>query len=114
MIRCITRNYPFGFKHQFHLNTISDALSSNLWYPHVLFFCILKECKPKQWRQTIERRRDTLSIKEVREDDIGNYTCELQFANFVVRRTTELSVTGKGKKKKKHFILSSMLPIHSL
>ncbi|XP_070711735.1 interleukin-1 receptor accessory protein-like 1 [Pempheris klunzingeri] len=51
-----------------------------------------KECKPKQWRQTIERRRDTLSIKEVREDDNGNYTCELQFGNFVVRRTTELSV----------------------
>lgn len=55
----------------------------------------MKECKPKQWRQTIERRRDILSIKEVREDDIGNYTCELQFGNFVVRRTTELSVTGK-------------------
>ncbi|KAA8579589.1 hypothetical protein FQN60_006682 [Etheostoma spectabile] len=58
--------------------------------PEVVWY---KECKPKQWRQTIERRRDTLSIKEVREDDIGNYTCELQFGNFVVRRTTELSVT---------------------
>ncbi|KAM4601747.1 interleukin-1 receptor accessory protein-like 1 [Polymixia lowei] len=56
-----------------------------LWY---------KECKPKQWRQTIVRRRDTLSIKEVREDDIGNYTCELQFGSFLVRRTTELSVTA--------------------
>uniref|UniRef100_A0A8C7G457 Interleukin 1 receptor accessory protein like 1 n=1 Tax=Oncorhynchus kisutch TaxID=8019 RepID=A0A8C7G457_ONCKI len=54
-----------------------------------------KECKPKQWRQSIVRRRDTLSIREVREDDIGNYTCELQFGSFVVRRTTELSVTGK-------------------
>ncbi|KAI4831788.1 hypothetical protein KUCAC02_001310 [Chaenocephalus aceratus] len=53
-----------------------------------------KECKPKQWRQTIERKRDTLSIKDVREDDIGNYTCELEFGNFLVRRTTELSVTG--------------------
>lgn len=65
----------------------------------MLFFSVfqIKECKPKQWRQTIERRRDTLSIKEVREDDIGNYTCELQFGNFVVRRTTELSVTGKNK-----------------
>uniref|UniRef100_A0A4W5JM29 Ig-like domain-containing protein n=1 Tax=Hucho hucho TaxID=62062 RepID=A0A4W5JM29_9TELE len=52
-----------------------------------------KECKPKQWRQSIVRRRDTLSIREVREDDIGNYTCELQFGSFVVRRTTELSVT---------------------
>ncbi|TWW64148.1 Interleukin-1 receptor accessory protein-like 1 [Takifugu flavidus] len=60
--------------------------------PEIVWY---KECKPKQWRQTIERRRDTLSIKEVREDDIGNYTCELLFGNFVVRRTTELSVTGK-------------------
>lgn len=33
----------------------------------------------------------------MREDDIGNYTCELPFGNFVVRRTTELSVTGKAK-----------------
>lgn len=54
-----------------------------------------QECKPKQWRQTIERKKDILSIKEVREDDIGNYTCEVPFGNFVVRRTTELSVTGK-------------------
>ncbi|CAB1446542.1 unnamed protein product [Pleuronectes platessa] len=59
--------------------------------PEIVWY---KECKPKQWRQTIERRRDTLSIKEVREDDIGNYTCELQLGNFVVRRTTELSVTA--------------------
>lgn len=58
---------------------------------------LVQECKPKQWRQTIERRRDTLSIKEVREDDFGNYTCELQFGSFVVRRTTELSVTGTEK-----------------
>ena len=36
-------------------------------------------------------------MKEVREDDIGNYTCELQFGSFLVRRTTELSVTGKNK-----------------
>jgi hypothetical protein len=40
------------------------------------------------------RTRDTLSIQEVLEDDIGNYTCELQFGSFLVRRTTELSVTG--------------------
>ncbi|KAM6893720.1 interleukin-1 receptor accessory protein-like 1 isoform 2-T2 [Xenentodon cancila] len=59
--------------------------------PEIVWY---KECKPKQWRQTIERRRDILSIKEVREDDIGNYTCELPFGNFVVRRTTELSVTA--------------------
>lgn len=55
----------------------------------------VKECQPKQWRDSIERRRDTLAIREVQEDDIGNYTCELQFGNFLVRRTTELSVTGK-------------------
>ncbi|KAL6461790.1 hypothetical protein MHYP_G00299350 [Metynnis hypsauchen] len=60
--------------------------------PEIVWY---KECKPKQWRQSIVRKRDTLSIKEVREDDIGNYTCELKFGNFVVRRTTELSVTGK-------------------
>uniref|UniRef100_A0A672LSB5 Interleukin 1 receptor accessory protein-like 1b n=1 Tax=Sinocyclocheilus grahami TaxID=75366 RepID=A0A672LSB5_SINGR len=54
-----------------------------------------KECRPKQWRQSIVRKVDVLSIKDVREDDIGNYTCELQFGSFVVRRTTELSVTGK-------------------
>uniref|UniRef100_A0A673KLC0 Interleukin 1 receptor accessory protein-like 1b n=1 Tax=Sinocyclocheilus rhinocerous TaxID=307959 RepID=A0A673KLC0_9TELE len=54
-----------------------------------------KECRPKQWRQSIVRKADVLSIRDVREDDIGNYTCELQFGSFVVRRTTELSVTGK-------------------
>ncbi|XP_071018065.1 interleukin-1 receptor accessory protein-like 1 [Oncorhynchus clarkii lewisi] len=59
--------------------------------PEIVWY---KECKPKQWRQSIVRRRDTLSIREVREDDIGNYTCELQFGSFVVRRTTELSVTA--------------------
>uniref|UniRef100_H3DAM9 Interleukin 1 receptor accessory protein-like 1b n=1 Tax=Tetraodon nigroviridis TaxID=99883 RepID=H3DAM9_TETNG len=64
--------------------------------PEIVWY---KECKPKQWRQTIERRRDTLSIKEVGEDDIGNYTCELQFGNFVVRRTTELSVTAPASEK---------------
>ncbi|XP_006639241.1 interleukin-1 receptor accessory protein-like 1-A isoform X2 [Lepisosteus oculatus] len=59
--------------------------------PNIVWY---KECKPKQWRQSIVRRRDTLIIREVREDDIGNYTCELQFGNFVVRRTTELTVTA--------------------
>lgn len=55
----------------------------------------MQECRPKQWRQSIVRKADVLSIRDVREDDIGNYTCELQFGSFVVRRTTELSVTGK-------------------
>lgn len=39
-------------------------------------------------------KKDTLIIREVREDDIGNYTCELKYGYFVVRRTTELTVTG--------------------
>lgn len=70
--------------------------NTNMFCPFDIYFLLLtKECKQKQWRQTVERRRDILSIKEVREDDIGNYTCELPFGNFVVRRTTELSVTGK-------------------
>ncbi|MGH0126507.1 UNVERIFIED_CONTAM: hypothetical protein FKN15_028878 [Acipenser sinensis] len=59
--------------------------------PNIVWY---KECKPKVWRQTVVRRKDTLIIREVREDDIGNYTCELQFGNFAVRRTTELTVTG--------------------
>ncbi|XP_075907365.1 interleukin-1 receptor accessory protein-like 1 isoform X2 [Nelusetta ayraudi] len=59
--------------------------------PQIVWY---KECQPKQWRDSIERRRDTLAIREVQEDDIGNYTCELQFGNFLVRRTTELSVTA--------------------
>uniref|UniRef100_A0AAZ3SSH6 Interleukin 1 receptor accessory protein-like 1 n=1 Tax=Oncorhynchus tshawytscha TaxID=74940 RepID=A0AAZ3SSH6_ONCTS len=36
----------------------------------------------------------TLSIREVKEDDIGNYTCEVTFGGFVVHRTTELTVTA--------------------
>lgn len=54
-----------------------------------------QECRPKQWRASIIQRRDILSIQDVKEDDIGNYTCEVQFGGFVVRRTTELTVTGK-------------------
>ncbi|XP_060909305.1 interleukin-1 receptor accessory protein-like 1-A isoform X1 [Labrus bergylta] len=53
-----------------------------------------KECRPKQWRASIILKRDILSIQEVKEDDIGNYTCEVQFGGFVVRRTTELTVTA--------------------
>ncbi|XP_046696343.1 interleukin-1 receptor accessory protein-like 1-B [Silurus meridionalis] len=59
--------------------------------PQIVWY---KECKPKQWRQSIVKRKDMLSIKDVREDDIGNYTCELTFGSFQVRRTTELSVTA--------------------
>lgn len=60
-----------------------------------LSFSNVQECRPKQWRASIIQKRDILSIQEVKEDDIGNYTCEVQFGGFVVRRTTELTVTGK-------------------
>uniref|UniRef100_A0A3B4G886 Interleukin 1 receptor accessory protein like 1 n=1 Tax=Pundamilia nyererei TaxID=303518 RepID=A0A3B4G886_9CICH len=59
--------------------------------PDITWF---KECRPKQWRASIIQKRDILSIQEVTEDDIGNYTCEVQFGGFVVRRTTELTVTA--------------------
>ncbi|XP_029315275.1 interleukin-1 receptor accessory protein-like 1-A isoform X2 [Cottoperca gobio] len=59
--------------------------------PDITWF---KECRPKQWRASIIQKRDILSIQEVKEDDIGNYTCEVQFGDFVVRRTTELTVTA--------------------
>uniref|UniRef100_A0A8C6S2I4 Interleukin-1 receptor accessory protein-like 1 n=1 Tax=Neogobius melanostomus TaxID=47308 RepID=A0A8C6S2I4_9GOBI len=52
-----------------------------------------KECRLQQWRPTIETK-DFLNIREVREEDTGNYTCELQLGSFVVRKTTELSVTA--------------------
>ncbi|XP_022521332.2 interleukin-1 receptor accessory protein-like 1-A isoform X2 [Astyanax mexicanus] len=53
-----------------------------------------KECSVWQWRETILQSADTLSIQEVTEDDIGNYTCEIPFGGFLVRRTTSLSVTA--------------------
>ncbi|KAM9804429.1 interleukin-1 receptor accessory protein-like 1-A [Neosynchiropus ocellatus] len=53
-----------------------------------------KECHPKQWRASVIQKRDILSFQEVKEDDIGNYTCEIQFGGFLVRRTTELTVTA--------------------
>ncbi|CAM2096787.1 unnamed protein product [Caretta caretta] len=59
--------------------------------PEILWY---KECKAKTWRPSIVFKKDTLIIREVREDDIGNYTCELKYGIFVVRRTTELTVTA--------------------
>ncbi|XP_077081283.1 interleukin-1 receptor accessory protein-like 1-B isoform X3 [Siphateles boraxobius] len=59
--------------------------------PEIIWY---KECRAKQWRPSVVRKADVLSIRDVREDDIGNYTCELQFGSFVVRRTTDLSVTA--------------------
>ncbi|XP_017682652.1 PREDICTED: interleukin-1 receptor accessory protein-like 1 isoform X1 [Lepidothrix coronata] len=59
--------------------------------PEILWY---KECKSKTWRSSIVFKKDALVIREVREDDIGNYTCELKYGFFVVRRTTELTVTA--------------------
>ncbi|KAK7882402.1 hypothetical protein WMY93_028576 [Mugilogobius chulae] len=53
-----------------------------------------KECRPKQWRASIIYKGSNLTFEEVTEDDIGNYTCEVQFGGFLVRRTTELIVTA--------------------
>lgn len=68
----------------------------------------VQECHPKQWRSTIVQKRDILSIQEVKEDDIGNYTCEVQFGGYVVRRTTELTVTGKSLGVKKNYYKTGM------
>ncbi|XP_060944958.1 interleukin-1 receptor accessory protein-like 1-A [Limanda limanda] len=59
--------------------------------PDIIWY---KECRPKQWRASIIQKRDILTFQDVKEDDIGNYTCEIQFGGFVVRRTTELTVTA--------------------
>lgn len=42
------------------------------------------------------QKENTLSIEDVQEEDGGNYTCELKFEGKLIRRTTELIVTGKG------------------
>uniref|UniRef100_A0A673KVJ6 Interleukin 1 receptor accessory protein-like 1a n=1 Tax=Sinocyclocheilus rhinocerous TaxID=307959 RepID=A0A673KVJ6_9TELE len=59
--------------------------------PQIMWY---KECNVQQWRSSVLQTADMLSIQEVREDDIGNYTCELVFGGFLVRRTTYLSVTA--------------------
>ncbi|XP_072901733.1 interleukin-1 receptor accessory protein-like 1 isoform X2 [Hemitrygon akajei] len=53
-----------------------------------------KECKSMAWRPSVVQKGDNLLIREVTEDDVGNYTCELKFGSFLVRRTTELAVTA--------------------
>ncbi|XP_078265276.1 interleukin-1 receptor accessory protein-like 1-B isoform X2 [Rhinoraja longicauda] len=64
---------------------ILPGSESVVWY---------KECQSKIWRQNVVQKGDTLLLREVTEEDVGNYTCEVKFGNFVVRRTTELSVTA--------------------
>lgn len=55
----------------------------------------LQECKPKVWRSIIIQKGNALLIQEVQEEDGGNYTCELKYEGKLVRRTTELKVTGR-------------------
>lgn len=69
---------------------IQDFLTSYR-EPEILWY---KECQVTTWRPSILFKKDTLVIREVREDDIGNYTCELKYGLFSVRRTTELTVTA--------------------
>lgn len=95
-----TSHFQSIYEYVGSIKFVCRAIMYDIFYITVfLSVCLIshiqKECKPKQWRQSIVRRKDMLSIKEVREDDIGNYTCELTFGTFLVRRTTELSVTGK-------------------
>ncbi|KAL6091308.1 hypothetical protein STEG23_019524, partial [Scotinomys teguina] len=63
----------------------SDQEPDVVWY---------KECKPKMWRSIIIQKGNALLIQEVQEEDGGNYTCELKYEGKLVRRTTELKVTG--------------------
>ncbi|XP_013916777.1 PREDICTED: interleukin-1 receptor accessory protein-like 1 [Thamnophis sirtalis] len=59
--------------------------------PEILWY---KECQVTTWRPSVLFKKDILVIREVTEDDIGNYTCELKYGLFSVRRTTELTVTA--------------------
>lgn len=60
----------------------------------LLFHVFVQECQRKDWRSSIILNTTSLWIPEVMEDDGGNYTCELKYGSRVVRRTTELKVTG--------------------
>lgn len=86
----------------FTSQVIYHLLWVEVWSLACFSFPNVQECRPKQWRTSIIQKRDILSIQDVKEDDIGNYTCEVQFGGYVVRRTTELTVTGKssGETKK--------------
>lgn len=47
------------------------------------------------WRSIVVQKENSLLIQDVQEEDGGNYTCELKFEGKLIRRTTELKVTGK-------------------
>uniref|UniRef100_A0A672LBK9 Interleukin 1 receptor accessory protein-like 2 n=1 Tax=Sinocyclocheilus grahami TaxID=75366 RepID=A0A672LBK9_SINGR len=70
-----------------------------------------KECQRKEWRSSIIINTTSLWVPEVQEDDGGNYTCELKYGSRVVRRTTELKVTGIAKLPNKlQFSVSQLGP----
>ncbi|KAJ3587226.1 hypothetical protein NHX12_010824 [Muraenolepis orangiensis] len=54
-----------------------------------------QECERVEWRSTMVVNTSHIWIPEVEEGDGGNYTCELQYGSRLVRRTTQLKVTGR-------------------
>ncbi|MED6271516.1 hypothetical protein CHARACLAT_021066 [Characodon lateralis] len=59
-----------------------------------------KECERVEWRSSVTVNTTHIWIPEVEEGDGGNYTCELQYGSRVVRRTTQLKVTGDDSENK--------------
>lgn len=55
---------------------------------------LCQECERVEWRSSITVNTTHIWIPEVEEEDGGNYTCELQYGSRLVRRTTQLKVTG--------------------
>lgn len=90
-------NSPLSFFIMIVYTNVYGAVLSLCFYIFFLFSSLpagVQECNVQQWRSSVLQTADMLSIQEVKEDDIGNYTCELVFGGFLVRRTTYLSVTG--------------------
>ena len=54
-----------------------------------------QECERVEWRSAMVVNTTHVWIPEVEENDGGNYTCELQYGSRLVRRTTQLKVTGR-------------------
>lgn len=71
--------------------------------------CICQECDKVEWRSTIVANTTHVWIPEVEEGDGGNYTCELQYGSRLVRRTTQLKVTGRKRLRSLLAYLASLL-----
>ncbi|KAK7921826.1 hypothetical protein WMY93_008728 [Mugilogobius chulae] len=61
-----------------------------------------KECERVEFRSSIDMNNTHIWIPAVEEGDGGNYTCELQYGSRLVRRTTQLKVTGRSEDCTKH------------